>query len=107
MDLQNLHLNHLTDEWFVLYNLVRVLKVLWSLKLKDDFSMEMRMVEKDGERYCNATEAAVLIDIPRHLFYANVRQHLEAYKVGARRRRMYKVSDLEPFRSVQPIAVEV
>lgn len=63
------------------------------------------MIQRNGERYCNAKEAAEYLDIPRHLFYCNVRKQLEGYKVGARRRRFYKVSDLEPFRSVQPVAV--
>lgn len=62
------------------------------------------MVEHNGETYLIASFAARYLDISRGLFYANVRPCIQAHKLGARRRKHYKRSDLEQFRVVQIVA---
>lgn len=62
------------------------------------------MIEIDGVQYCNASEAARLLGVERGTFYANVKRQLERYKVGARRRRLYRVADLNAFRAIEPVA---
>jgi hypothetical protein len=66
------------------------------------------MLVVDDEHYCNATEAAIYLGIHRCMFHNNVQQNLKAYKLGVRKRNYYKLSDLEPLRSVrqvEPVAV--
>jgi hypothetical protein len=62
------------------------------------------MIVYDGERFCNAKEASRYLGIHRCMFYINVRRCVKAYKVGARRRLLYKLADLEPFRQVEQVA---
>lgn len=61
------------------------------------------MVEIDGEIYYTASAAADYLQISRFMFYSNVRPAIQAYQFAARRRRLYKQIDLEPFRQVQTV----
>lgn len=62
------------------------------------------MVELEGETYLIAIRAAEYIGVSRNLFYANVKPFVPAHKIGARRRKHYKRSDLERFRVVEMVA---
>lgn len=62
------------------------------------------MIEIDGEVYLIATEAARFIGASRGQFYNNVKPLIPAHKVGARRRKYYKRSDLECFRTIELVA---
>ena len=59
----------------------------------------------DGEVYYTASEAAKYLHISRCMFYYNVKANVQAYKFGASRRLLYKRSELEPFRCIQPASV--
>lgn len=61
------------------------------------------MMVVDGERYCNAKEAAAYLGIKRCMFYNNVRKNIKQYQIGARKRRMYKVSELSVFLSIEAL----
>lgn len=62
------------------------------------------MVEVGDEVYLIATEAAKFLNIPRGIFYTNVKPFVPAHKIGARRRKHYKQSDLVKFRIVEMVA---
>lgn len=62
------------------------------------------MVEIDGEIYLIATKAAEYLGISRCQFYSSVKANIHAYKIGARRRKHYKQSDLQQFRVVEMVA---
>jgi len=62
------------------------------------------MIEINGIIYHTAKSAADYLQIPRTMFYANVRSKVQAYQFAARRRLLYKETDLMPFRQVQTIA---
>lgn len=61
------------------------------------------MVEIDGEVYLIATRAAKYIGISRAQFYNNVRGRVRGYRIGARRQRHYRCSDLDQFRVVEEV----
>lgn len=61
------------------------------------------MVEIDGEIYLIATKAAEYIGISRCQFYTNVKPLVSAHKLGARRRKHYKQSDLVKFRTIEMV----
>lgn len=62
------------------------------------------MIEVDGETYYNAKEAANFLGITRFMFYYNVKGNIPSHKFRARRRRLYRRSDLQPFKVVESLA---
>ncbi len=61
------------------------------------------MMVVDGERYCNAKEAANYLGINRCMFYNNVQERIKRYQIGARKRKMYKVAELDMFIGIQQV----
>lgn len=61
------------------------------------------MVKRNGEVYLNASEAANFLDVPRHLFYSNVRPHVKSYDVKPRKQRHYRQSDLKKFQGIESV----
>jgi hypothetical protein len=59
------------------------------------------MIEFEGVVYCNAAAAARFLGIKRCMFYTNVKGQLRQYKVGARRRLLYRQHDLEKFNTIE------
>lgn len=62
------------------------------------------MIELDGEVYHTAASAARYLCITRFMFYYNVRAKIQAYKTETSQRLLYKQSELEKFRSIEPVA---
>jgi hypothetical protein len=62
------------------------------------------MIEWEGEKYCNAKEAAALLKVSRPTFYNNVKDLLCTHELPARRLRHYKVSEVEVHRKIKRIA---
>lgn len=62
------------------------------------------MIELDGEIYYNAASAARYLCITRFMFYYNVKKRVQAYTREGYSRLLYKRSELEKFRSVEPVA---
>ncbi len=60
-------------------------------------------VEKDGEKYYTAAEAAEYLGISRPTFNKNVKPNLPEYKHGALRRIVYRQSDLDKFKGIHPV----
>ena len=60
-------------------------------------------LERDGEVYVTASEAAKYLDISRETFYNNVQPHLQQYSFGAFRRLYYRRSDLDRYRDGRPV----
>ncbi len=65
---------------------------------------EYSMIELDGEIYHNTASAARYLRITRFMFYYNVKAKVQAYQIAASKRLLYKQSDLERFRSIEPVA---
>jgi excisionase family DNA binding protein len=57
----------------------------------------------DGETYYTAAEAARYLHISRDTFYENVKDRLQPYKHGVRKRKYYRQSDLDKLQSIHPI----
>lgn len=62
------------------------------------------MIELDGEIYHNAASAARYLRITRFMFYYNVKDKVQAYETNVSKRLLYKQSDLDRLRSVNPVA---
>ncbi len=62
------------------------------------------MLKWEGELYCNAKEAAALLQVSRPTFYNNVRDLLKLHKLPARSRKHYKVVEVEQFKKVEVVA---
>ncbi len=60
-------------------------------------------VEKDGEIYYSAVEAAAYLGISRPTFNKNVRSQLPEYRIGAFRRVVYRQSDLDQYKGVKRV----
>jgi excisionase family DNA binding protein len=60
----------------------------------------------DGETYYTATEAARYLHISRDTFYENVKDQLQPYRQGVRKRVYYRKSDLDQLQSIHPIGRE-
>lgn len=60
-------------------------------------------VERNGEVYVTASEAAKYLSISRETFYNNVQPQLQSYQLGAFRRLYYRRSDLDRFNEVRPV----
>lgn len=56
-----------------------------------------------GEEYVIASEAARRLRVSRMTFYRNYKHLLQAFRIGARRRVHYKMSDVERLNRVEPI----
>lgn len=57
----------------------------------------------DNETYYTAAEAARYLNISRDTFYENVKDKLQPYQHGFRKRVYYRQSDLDKLQSVHPI----
>jgi hypothetical protein len=64
------------------------------------------MIEEEGVSYLNAKEAARHLNLERGTFYANVKSRIERHRVGARRRWMYRITDLAPFSTIETVKPE-
>ncbi len=62
------------------------------------------MIELDGEVYHNAASAARYLRITRFMFYYNIKDKVQAYETKVSKRLLYRQSELEKFRSIQPVA---
>lgn len=60
----------------------------------------------DNETYYTATEAARYLHISRDTFYENVRDKLQPYQQGFRKRLYYRQSDLDQLQHIHPINPE-
>lgn len=60
-------------------------------------------LEIGNETYYTATEAAQYLQISRDTFYENVRNKLQPYKPGARKRIYYRRSELDKYLEVEPL----
>ena len=62
------------------------------------------MLEWKGEQYCTAKEAAAILQVSRPTFYQNVRGFLKAHTLPARKRKHYKLVDVEQHKRVEEVA---
>lgn len=63
-------------------------------------------VERNGEVYVTASEAAKYLGVSRETFYNNVQPQLQAYQLGAFKRLYYRRSDLDKFKDARPFDKE-
>lgn len=61
------------------------------------------MREWEGEKYCNAKEAADLLDVSRPTFYKNVRKKLKEQLLPGRERKHYKLAEVATHRVVRQL----
>jgi excisionase family DNA binding protein len=52
-------------------------------------------IEKDGETYYNATEAAKYLSISKDTFYRSVKDRLPYYRLGHSTRAHYRKSEID------------
>ena len=62
------------------------------------------MFKWEGEVYCTATEAADILRVSRPTFYQNVRGFLNAHTLPARKRKHYRVVEVEQYKKVEVVA---
>jgi excisionase family DNA binding protein len=60
-------------------------------------------LERNGEVYVTASEAAKYLGVSRETFYNNVQPQLQQYQLGALKRLYYRRSDLDRFKDVRPV----
>lgn len=61
------------------------------------------MVDFDGERFCNAKEAADLLHVSRPTFYKNVQRFLSTHELPARSRLHYRLAEVEKHKKIKTI----
>lgn len=64
------------------------------------------MIDVQGETYYNASEAAKFLQIPRWMFYSNVKPRIIGQKLAVSPKLHYKRSDLVQFQRVEPVDIE-
>jgi len=64
------------------------------------------MIEIKGETYLLACEAAKTLGVARTTFYGRYRELLQAFRIGARRRIHYRLSDIEQLNKAEPIVAQ-
>jgi hypothetical protein len=62
------------------------------------------VIEHQGEKYCNAKEAAGLLCVSRPTFYRNVKKRLVAHQLPGREIPYYKVSEVQLHNQVVVLA---
>lgn len=62
------------------------------------------MIEHQGEKYCNAKEAADLLRVSRPTFYRNVKKLLAVHQLPGREIPHYKLSEVQLHNKVVVLA---
>ena len=58
-------------------------------------------IEREGELYYNASEAATYLRISRPTFHNNVAPKVQKYEIGGLKRSYYRKQDLDRFKGVR------
>ena len=64
-------------------------------------------IEREGETYYNATEAAKYLGISKDTFYRSVKDKLQQYQLGHQKRAHYRKSEIDAMeQAITPIPSE-